>query len=81
MLALIRQPDRRGEADMPTVKVLELVGVSNKSWDDAVQNALKEASKTVRGISGVDILHKTAKVKDGKIFEYHTDCKFAFRVE
>jgi len=66
---------------MPTVKVLELVGVSEKSWDDAVQNALKEAAKTVRGISGVDVLRKTAKVKNGKIVEYHTDCKFAFRVE
>ena len=58
---------------MPTVKVLELVGVSDKSWDDAVHNALKEASKTLRGISGVDVLRKTGKVKDGKIVEYTQD--------
>ena len=66
---------------MPTVKVLELVGVSDKSWDDAIHNALKEAAKTVRGISGVDVLRKTGKIKDGKIVEYHADCKFAFRIE
>ncbi len=66
---------------MPTIKVLELVGVSKKSWHDAVEDALKEANKTVRGITGVDVLHTTAKIQDGKIIEYHANVKFAFKVE
>jgi flavin-binding protein dodecin len=66
---------------MPTIKVLELVGVSDKSWHDAVDNALSEAQKSVRNITGLDVLHTTAKVKDGRIAEYHTNVKFAFRVE
>ena len=66
---------------MPTIKVLELVGVSNKSWHDAVDNALSEASKTVRNITGVDVLHTTGKVDNGKIVEFHANVKFAFRVE
>lgn len=66
---------------MPTIKVLELVGVSQKSWHDAVDQALAEATKTVRNISGIDVLHTTAKVKDNKIVEYHANVKFAFRVE
>lgn len=66
---------------MATIKVLELVGVSNKSWHDAVDQALAEASKTVRNITGVDVLHTTAKVKENKIVEYHANVKFAFRVE
>lgn len=66
---------------MATIKVLELVGVSQKSWHDAVDQALAEASKTVRNITGVDVLHTTAKIKDNKIVEYHADVKFAFRVE
>jgi len=66
---------------MATIKVLELVGVSPKSWHDAVDQALAEASKTVRNITGVDVLHTTAKVKDNKIVEYHANVKFAFRVE
>ena len=66
---------------MPTIKVLELVGVSQKSWHDAVDQALSEASKTVRNITGVDVLHTTAKVHDNKIVEYHANVKFAFRVE
>lgn len=65
---------------MPTIKVLELVGVSDKSWHNAVENALTEASKTVRNITGVDVLNTTAKVKNGKISEYHANVKFAFRV-
>lgn len=66
---------------MPTIKVLELVGVSQKSWHDAVDQALAEATKTVRNISGIDVLHTTAKVQDNKIVEYHANVKFAFRVE
>lgn len=66
---------------MPVIKVLELVGVSSKSWDDAVRNALEEASKTVRDIRGIDVRRVTAKVKDNQITEYHADVKFAFRIE
>lgn len=66
---------------MPTIKVLELVGVSEKSWHDAVDNALEEANKSVRNITGIDVLHTTAKVQDGRIAEYHANVKFAFRVE
>lgn len=66
---------------MAAIKVLELVGVSDKSWREAVQNAVEEATKTVRNITGVDVLHTTAKVKDGKIEEYHANVKLAFRVD
>jgi flavin-binding protein dodecin len=66
---------------MATIKILELVGVSDQSWHNAVDNALAEANKSVRGITGLDVQHTTAKVKDGKIVEYHTNVKFAFPVE
>jgi flavin-binding protein dodecin len=66
---------------MAVVKVLELVGVSEKSWHDAVDNALAEAVKTVRNITGVDVLHTTAKIENNRVVEYHANVKFAFRVE
>jgi len=66
---------------MAAIKVLELVGVSEKSWHDAVDNALAEAKKSVRNISGIDVLRTTAKVSDGAITEYHADVKIAFRVQ
>lgn len=66
---------------MAAIKVLELVGVSDQSFHGAVENALEEANKTVRNITGIDVLHTTAKVKGGKIAEYHATVKCAFLVE
>lgn len=66
---------------MPAIKILELVGVSDASFHGAVENALQEAGRTVRGISGLEVVNTTAKVKDGKIAEYHANVKFAFPVE
>jgi len=52
---------------MPVIKVIEVLGVSDKSWEDAAMQALKGATSTVRNISGIEIVSQTAKVKDGKI--------------
>ncbi len=66
---------------MTVVKIIELVGTSDKSWEDAVRQAVKEAAKTVRNIVGVDVVGFTAKVKDGEITEYRANIKIAFVVE
>ncbi len=66
---------------MPVIKVIEVLGVSDKSWEDAATQALKGATNTVRNVSGLEIISQTAKVKDGAISEYHSNCKVAFRVE
>ena len=63
------------------VKIIELVGVSTESWSDAARQAVGEASKTIRGITGVDVMHSSAVVSDGEITEYHVDVKIAFPVE
>ncbi|MGN6348805.1 MAG: dodecin family protein [Candidatus Nitrosocosmicus sp.] len=64
-------------------EVIELVGNSDKNWEDAAQVALKEANKTIRGITGIEVVEKTAKVdpNTGNITEYHTTIKIAFGVE
>ena len=63
--------------------VIELVGSSDKSWQDAAQVALDEAKKTIHGITGVEIGDMTAKVdpNSGNITEYRTAVKIAFGVE
>lgn len=66
---------------MAVVKILNVVGDSTKSWDDAIQNAVAEASKTVDNISGIEVLNQTANVKDGKIVEYKANIQIAFRVD
>ncbi|MFO7152746.1 MAG: dodecin family protein [Bacillota bacterium] len=64
-----------------TVKVIELVGESKNSWQEAVENAVRDASKTIRNISGVEVRNQTAKVRDGKIVEYKANVAIAFKVE
>ena len=64
------------------VKIIELVGVSSESFSAAVRNAVAEASKTIRGITGVDVIQSSAKVgDDGQITEYHVNVKIAFMLE
>ena len=63
--------------------VVELVGSSDKGWEDAAQVALNEANKTIRGITGIEVLNKTAIVdpNTGKINKFKTTIKLAFGVE
>ncbi len=63
------------------IKVVEIIGSSDKSWEDAARNAVEDASKSLRGVTGVDVVNFTATVKDGKIVKYKACCKLAFSVE
>lgn len=66
---------------MVVVKIVELIGSSPKSWEDAAQNVLKEASDTIREIKSIDVKNFTAKVKNNKIVEYRVVVHLAFVVE
>jgi len=63
------------------VKVAELVGESPSSWKDAVRSAVREASKTLKNISGVEVMNLTANVKDGELVEYKANVKIAYTGE
>jgi dodecin len=62
------------------VKVIELVGVSQSSWSDAAKKAVEEASKTLRGITGIEVIDSSATVENGKITAYRVNCKIAFPI-
>jgi len=62
-------------------KVIELVGSSTESFEDAIKQALNEAKRTVKGISGIDVLGLNAKVRNDEITEYRANVKVAFQVE
>lgn len=63
------------------LKVIEVLSSSTKSWEDAAQNAVEEASKSVRGIRSVNVQNMNAVVDGGKIKEYRVNCKISFEVE
>lgn len=58
-----------------------MVGSSEKSWEDAVNQTLKRASKTLRNIRGIDVISQKAIVKNNKIVEYRVVLKLSFGVE
>lgn len=63
------------------IKVIEIVTDSTKSWEDAAQNAVSEASKTISNITGVDVIGFKADVENNKVTKYKAHCKIAFKVE
>lgn len=60
------------------VKVAEFVGESNRGWQDAIENAVSEASRTLRNISGVEVYNWTANCQDNRIVEYKANIKIAY---
>ena len=66
---------------MSVVKVIELIASSTKSFDDAVNQAVKEASKTVRNVDSVWVKDMKVHVKNGKVSSYGVICKVSFRLD
>ncbi len=66
---------------MSVAKVIELVGSSPDSFDDAVRRAVQQAAETVKNITGVDVVGMTAKVEGTALTEFRANVKVAFRVE
>lgn len=60
------------------IRVAEFVGESHKDWQDAVNNAIFDASKTFTNISGVEIQNWTASVQGNKIVDYKANIKIAY---
>ena len=62
------------------IKVIEVIGVSDRNWEDAVDQAVSKASESVKGITGVEVTAQTARVSDGKVVQYNATVKLAFVV-
>lgn len=63
------------------VKVIELVGSSPSSFDDAVRTAVRTAALSLRNIRGVEVIGQSASVDGNDIVNYKADCKIAFVVD
>ena len=66
---------------MSVMKVIEVLGSSEKSWEDAAQKIVDEASDTVKNIRSIYLENLSAKVEDNKIVEYRIDGKISFEVK
>ena len=63
---------------MSVAKVTEIISSSKKSFDDAVENGIERASKTLKGITGAWVSDQKVTVSDGKISEYRVVLKVTF---
>lgn len=66
---------------MSILKVIEVLAESPTSWEEAAAEAVKEASKTVRGIRSIYIKNFEASVRDGAIENFRVNAKITFSVE
>jgi flavin-binding protein dodecin len=63
------------------VKIIEVIATSEKSFTEAAQNAVKEASKTVKNIKSIYIKEMKANVENNEIVSYAVNAKISFELE
>ena len=66
---------------MAVARITQIIGASPHSWEDAVRNALERANKTLRGITGIEVLKENAAVENGKIAEFRAMVQVTFVLE
>ena len=62
-------------------KVVELVGSSPVSWEEAAKNAVETASKTLRNLRIAEVTTLDMKIEDGKVDAYRARIKLSFKYE
>ena len=62
-------------------KVVEVIGTSTKSWDDAARNAVETAASTLRDLRVAEVVKLDMKVEDGKVQAYRARVMLSFKYE
>jgi dodecin len=62
-------------------KIIELVGTSDKSWEDAAKNAVDTASKSLKNLRIAEITKLDMKLEDGKIVAYRARVSLSFKYD
>jgi flavin-binding protein dodecin len=65
----------------PTFKMVTVVGTAAGSYEDAIQNAITDASASLRNLSWFEVQELRGKIADGKVAEYQAKVQVGFRVE
>jgi len=62
-------------------KIVEIIGTSNKSWEDAAKKAVETAGKTLRDLRIAEIASLDMRVEDNKVVAYRARVKLSFKYE
>lgn len=63
-----------------TYKKIEIVGTSEKSYDEAIQNAIQAASKTLEGLSWFEVVEQRGAIRNNKVAEFQVTVRIGFKV-
>ena len=66
---------------MSVVKIIELVGESSKSWDDAIRVVITEAQKSLRGITRIGVREFDVRMNKDKLDVFRVRAEVSFRIE
>jgi flavin-binding protein dodecin len=66
---------------MSAYKIIEVVGTSDSSWEDAAKNAVETVSKTVRDLRIAEINKLDMKIENGKVAAYRARVNISFKYE
>jgi flavin-binding protein dodecin len=69
------------ETLMAMLKVIEVLSESSKSWEDAAQTAVTQASETLHGVKSIYVKDMEATVENGKIRSFRINAKISFQLE
>lgn len=64
-----------------TYKQIELIGISEKGYEEAIQNAIAKASQSLKGLSWFEVLEQRGRITGGKVAEYQVIIKAAFKLD
>ncbi|MCE7740114.1 MAG: dodecin domain-containing protein [Candidatus Heimdallarchaeota archaeon] len=67
--------------DDKVYKIIELVGSSPNNWEEAVQAAVAQASKSLRDLRVVEVVKLDARINDGMIVAYRARVKLSFKYQ
>ena len=66
---------------MAIAKVIKLIGSSDKSFDDAIKGIINRTNKTLRNLTGIEVISQKIKVNKDKSLEYRVKAKVLFLVD
>ena len=70
---------KQSQTEESVYKVVEVIGTSTKSWEDAGKNAVETAARTLRDLRIAEVVKMDLKVEDGKVKAYRTRVLLSFK--
>jgi flavin-binding protein dodecin len=70
---------KQTQTEESVYKVVEVIGTSTKSWEDAGKNAVETASRTLRDLRIAEVVKMDLKVEKGKVKAYRTRVLLSFK--